>query len=160
MRRQHLGYVLLALAMLGTPACSRSDNTTHSSGRDAAPAAQAAGQTSEPEPGPGPAPAARPEPRTPAERPDPVAGTTGMMTRTTADPAEVGPDAAITMKIQAKYADDDVVSGRDIDVDTARGVVTLKGSVDSLHERDAAEQLARETEGVKRVVNVLKVAPR
>ena len=72
----------------------------------------------------------------------------------------VGPDAAITMKIQAKYADDDVVKGRNIDVDTANGVVTLKGEVDSLRERDAAEQLARETADVKRVVNQLKVATR
>ena len=62
------------------------------------------------------------------------------------------------MKIQAKYAGDDVVKGRNIDVDTANGVVTLKGEVDSLRERDAAEQLARETAGVKRVVNQLKVA--
>ena len=72
----------------------------------------------------------------------------------------VGPDAAITMKIQAKYADDDIVKGRNIDVDTANGVVTLKGEVDSLRERDAAEQLARETADVKRVVNQLKVATR
>ena len=48
---------------------------------------------------------------------------------------------------------------RNIDVDTDNGVVTLKGSVDSLHERDAAEQIARSTAGVKRVVNTLSVAP-
>ena len=69
----------------------------------------------------------------------------------------VGPDAAITMKIQAKYADDDVVKGRNIDVDTVNGVVTLKGEVDTKRERDAAEQLARETSGVKRVIDELKV---
>jgi len=72
----------------------------------------------------------------------------------------VGPDGAITMKIQAKYAEDDVVKGRNIEVESANGVVTLKGEVDSLRERDAAEQLARETSGVKRVVNQLKVASR
>jgi len=70
----------------------------------------------------------------------------------------VPPDAAITMKIQAKYADDDVVKGRNIDVDTVNGVVTLKGEVDTKRERDAAEQLARETSGVKRVIDELKVA--
>ena len=43
---------------------------------------------------------------------------------------------------------------------SADGVVTLKGQVDSLRERDAAEQLARETAGVKRVVNQMKVAAR
>jgi len=32
--------------------------------------------------------------------------------------------------------------------------------VDTRRERDASEQLARETEGVKRVVNELKVATR
>ena len=48
--------------------------------------------------------------------------------RAAADEANgAGPDAVITMKIQAKYAGDEVVKGRNIDVDTDKGVVTLKG---------------------------------
>jgi osmotically-inducible protein OsmY len=68
------------------------------------------------------------------------------------------PDPWITMKIQAKYLLDADVKGRQIDVDTRNGVVTLKGTVDNAQQKQEAEQIARETEGVKRVVNQLTVA--
>ena len=67
------------------------------------------------------------------------------------------PDPWITMKIQSKYFLDADVKGRQIDVDTNNGVVTLKGTVDSAQQKQEAEQIARETEGVKRVVNQLVV---
>jgi osmotically-inducible protein OsmY len=66
-------------------------------------------------------------------------------------------DGGITTKIHARFAEDDVVKGRRIDVDTKDGVVVLKGSVRSKLEHDRAEELARSTDGVKRVVNNLMV---
>jgi hyperosmotically inducible protein len=69
-------------------------------------------------------------------------------------------DSWITTKIHARFAEDDVVNGRRIDVDTRDGVVALKGSVGSTLERDRAEGLARSTDGVKRVINNLMVEAR
>jgi osmotically-inducible protein OsmY len=66
-------------------------------------------------------------------------------------------DGWITTKIHGRFAEDDVVKGRRIDVDTKDGVVMLKGSVGSKLEHDRAEELARSTDGVKRVVNSLMV---
>jgi osmotically-inducible protein OsmY len=66
-------------------------------------------------------------------------------------------DGWITTKIHARFAEDDAVKGRRIDVDTSDGVVVLKGSVGSKLEYERAEELARSTDGVKRVVNRLTV---
>lgn len=151
MRLQDIRYATLALALLVAPACGRADDTTVNQ-RDTAATERATHQTNEGAPDTRDTEASRSDERS--------TGTGGSLTRSAEEAMGVGPDAAITMKIQAKYADDDVVKGRNIDVDTANGVVTLKGEVDSLRERDAAEQLARETADVKRVVNQLKVATR
>ena len=68
------------------------------------------------------------------------------------------PDPWVTMKIQAKYFLDADVKGRHIDVDTKNGVVTLKGTVENTQQKLEAEQIARETEGVTRVINQLAIA--
>ena len=44
-----------------------------------------------------------------------------------------------------------------IDVANERGIITLTGSVDSEETRQAAEQIARDDQGVISVVNALKV---
>ena len=76
------------------------------------------------------------------------------------DPSGVNrPDAWITMKIQAQYFLDPEVKGHRIDVDTNRGIVTLNGTVSSDVLKQQAERIARETEGVSRVVNRLTVTP-
>jgi osmotically-inducible protein OsmY len=67
------------------------------------------------------------------------------------------PDEWITMKIQSKYFLDTDVKGRQINVDTAEGVVTLKGTVMTEAEKSLAESIAKDTEGVTRVVNQLTV---
>lgn len=67
------------------------------------------------------------------------------------------PDIWVTTKIQSKYFLDPDVKGHQIDVDTKNGVVTLQGSVDNAAQKQAAEQIATETEGVKTVVNRLTV---
>lgn len=69
------------------------------------------------------------------------------------------PDVWITTKIQAQYFIDQDVKGRHIDVDTTEGVVTLKGTVENEQQKQQAEQIARDTEGVKRVQNQLTVGP-
>ena len=67
---------------------------------------------------------------------------------------------SLTAKIKAKMALDDRVHAAAIDVDTKDGVVTLSGEVSSETERQRAVLLARETDGVKSVVDNLKVAVR
>jgi len=64
----------------------------------------------------------------------------------------------LTAKIKAKMALDDRVHSTTINVDTKDGVVTLSGQVSSEMERQRAVLLARETDGVKTVVDNLKVA--
>ena len=69
--------------------------------------------------------------------------------------AEAG---TITAKIKAKMALDDRVKAAKIDVDTDGSVVTLSGRVASEAERARAVQLARETDGVRSVVDELTLA--
>lgn len=66
-------------------------------------------------------------------------------------------DAAITAAVKAKLAADGDINPFNIDVDTNEGVVTLQGRVEKEEARTKAEQLARETDGVRRVVNLVKV---
>jgi osmotically-inducible protein OsmY len=72
---------------------------------------------------------------------------------------EVVRDASLTTKITAKMALDDLVKARTIDVTTDGPVVTLSGRVHSQAERERAVRIARETEGVQRVEDRLKVEP-
>jgi osmotically-inducible protein OsmY len=66
-------------------------------------------------------------------------------------------DAWIATKIQSKYFLDADVKGRDVSVSVENGTVTLTGSVDSEAEKKTAEQIARETEGVGEIRNLLTV---
>ncbi len=70
------------------------------------------------------------------------------------------PDPWITTKVQAQYFLDPQIKGHEISVDTTRGIVLLEGSVETAEQKRQAEQIARETEGVTRVVNRLTVAKR
>jgi hyperosmotically inducible protein len=66
-------------------------------------------------------------------------------------------DGSLTAKIKAKMALDDSVNAREINVDTVDGVVTVSGRVRSEASRNRALQLARETEGVRKVVDRVTV---
>jgi hyperosmotically inducible periplasmic protein len=68
-------------------------------------------------------------------------------------------DAWITTKIQSRYWIDERVKGHNIDVTTKNGVVTLAGEVNSQGARQQALDLARDTDGVTRVVDQLKIKP-
>jgi hypothetical protein len=103
----------------------------------------------------------------------PAVGTTGTIDteKARARGAEIGEKAAVavakvketvseaevTGKIKAKMALDDLVKARAIDVTTTGTTVTLAGTVSSHAEHDRAVALARETEGVTKVVDGLRI---
>ncbi|HEX2223500.1 MAG TPA: BON domain-containing protein [Thermoanaerobaculia bacterium] len=66
-------------------------------------------------------------------------------------------DAGITAAVKAKLAADGDINPFNIDVDTVDGVVTLTGKVAQAEARSKAESLARDTDGVKRVNNLITV---
>ena len=67
-------------------------------------------------------------------------------------------ESALTAKIKSKMALDDHVKARSINVDTTGSVATLTGVVASKDERKRAVQLARDTEGITRVVDKLEIS--
>ena len=66
-------------------------------------------------------------------------------------------DGTLTASIKSKFIADKYVPAATIDVDTYEGRVTLNGTVKSYVARSQAEKLARETKGVRDVVNNLEV---
>jgi hypothetical protein len=66
-------------------------------------------------------------------------------------------DASTTAKVRTKLAGDERVSAFDVNVSTRDGIVTLKGSVDERGAKQAAEEIARSTEGVSDVVNMITI---
>jgi hyperosmotically inducible protein len=73
---------------------------------------------------------------------------------------EVIDDTWITTKIKADFVNEDALKGSDINVDTNNHVVTLKGTVATLAGKTRAQEIAKTTKGVNRVVNELTVAPK
>lgn len=67
-------------------------------------------------------------------------------------------DATITGSVKSMLLADSRTQGFDINVDTARGVVTLNGGADSQAAKNAAGELASNATGVVRVDNRLVVA--
>src|SRR5215208_4387904 len=82
--------------------------------------------------------------------PSPVA-TSGVV------PAPSQSDPTVATLIQAKFFVDPVIKTRNIEVQAANGVVTLKGSVASETERAQALSLARSSSGVQRVEDYMVV---
>ena len=72
-------------------------------------------------------------------------------------PGQVVDDGTITTKVKAKLFNDAILSGFAISVKTFKGEVTLTGSVDSKYTRDKAAFLARNTLGVSKVHNLIKI---
>jgi hypothetical protein len=71
-------------------------------------------------------------------------------------------DAGITTAVKSKMAADDTVKAYQIDVDTSNKVVTLRGEVSSPAAETMAIQIARDTDGVRDVIDeirVVQVAP-
>jgi hyperosmotically inducible periplasmic protein len=67
-------------------------------------------------------------------------------------------DSAISATVKARMAADSDISPFNIDVDTNEGVVILRGYVGKPAARTKAEELAKETDGVRRVINLITVA--
>ncbi len=65
-------------------------------------------------------------------------------------------DAALTAKIKSKMGLDDHVKAADIHVSTTGHVVTLTGTARSADEHRRAVELARDTEGVKKVIDEIR----
>src|SRR5258706_440937 len=68
-------------------------------------------------------------------------------------------DSVVTAKVKGELATEKQTSAIKIGVDTVGGVVTLSGTVPTDIEKNKAEELAKKTGGVKRVVNKISVDP-
>ncbi|MEO8099441.1 MAG: BON domain-containing protein [Acidobacteriota bacterium] len=66
-------------------------------------------------------------------------------------------DAWIHTKIAAKLATDKDTPAHKINIDVDNNIVTLRGTVGSATAKSEAERIAKETDGVKKVVNRLLV---
>ncbi len=66
-------------------------------------------------------------------------------------------DAGITAAVKIALAFEPGVSATEINVDTDRGVVTLRGEVKTESERQLAAKVAEDAANLKEVVNELRV---
>jgi hypothetical protein len=66
-------------------------------------------------------------------------------------------DAWIHAKIVTKLIGDSKTPERNINVDVVHNEVTLRGTVDTAEAKAEAERIAKETDGVRKVTNQLKV---
>jgi hyperosmotically inducible protein len=69
-------------------------------------------------------------------------------------------DAWIHAKIFAKLAADSQTPARKINIDVVNHSVTLRGTVETVTARHEAERVARDTDGVRHVTNLIKVQGR
>lgn len=67
------------------------------------------------------------------------------------------PDAWITGKVKTSLMFHRSVSGLKTEVDTANGIVTLRGEAENQAQKDLATEYALEVEGVKKVNNMMTV---
>lgn len=68
-------------------------------------------------------------------------------------------DRTITAAVKAKLLESPATGGLSINVDTLNGTVALSGFAKSAAEKQAAENIARSTKGVREVRNNLVVRP-
>jgi hyperosmotically inducible protein len=86
-----------------------------------------------------------------------VTGVALAATDTTKSAGTVVDDAVITTRVKAALIGDPVTKARNIEVETARGVVQLSGFVDSSAEKSQATEVVRKVSGVRSVENKLDV---
>ena len=67
-------------------------------------------------------------------------------------------DSWITLKVHSQFVPEDALKDSDIDVDTTKGVVMLNGTVASEAGRAKAIAIAKATDGVKNVMDHLRIA--
>ena len=73
---------------------------------------------------------------------------------------EVMTDGWVTTRVHTRFVTEDLLKDSDISVDTDKHVVTLKGTVTTAAGRMKASTIAKNTEGVRRVVNQLTIGPK
>jgi osmotically-inducible protein OsmY len=73
---------------------------------------------------------------------------------------EVITDGWITSRISAKFVNEDLLKDSNINVDTDNHVVTLHGTVLTAAGRRRAVEVAKEVEGVHRVVDRMTIGPK
>jgi hyperosmotically inducible protein len=84
-----------------------------------------------------------------------VVGCTSTPTQQSA--GEAIDDGVVTAKVKAKLIEDPVTKAHQINVETFKGTVQLSGFVENDQARTRALQLARDTDGVKRVKDALEI---
>ena len=73
---------------------------------------------------------------------------------------EVMTDTWVNTRVAARFVDEPLLKDSNINVDTGKHIVTLKGTVTSKAGRTRATTVARGTEGVHSVVNRLTIGPK
>ncbi len=68
-------------------------------------------------------------------------------------------DAWIHTKVVTKLIANSQTPERNINVDVVNAEVTMRGTVDTAEAKTEAERIVKETDGVKKIVNQLKVVP-
>jgi hyperosmotically inducible periplasmic protein len=68
-------------------------------------------------------------------------------------------DATITTQVKARFVDDKSVDAASIKVETLKGTVLLSGFAKNAAEKQAAERIARNVNGVQAVRNEIVVRP-
>ena len=84
-------------------------------------------------------------------------GGTGAATTGGRAPSQIAADNATTSAVRSKLAADAGLRLLNVGVDTHDGVVTLRGQVNNVQQRNAAQLAAHSTNGVKAVRNELVV---
>lgn len=69
-------------------------------------------------------------------------------------------NSVVTTSVKSKLFSDPLVKGFEISVETYKGVVQLSGFVSTLEEKQQAEKLARQVNGVRAVKNNIIIKPR
>lgn len=72
-------------------------------------------------------------------------------------PSQKGTDEAISTAVRSKLAAHPALKGLNLGVDTHEGIVTLRGQVAKVEQRNAAQLAARSVQGVRAVQNLLTV---
>lgn len=68
-------------------------------------------------------------------------------------------DAGITTTVKSRLLEDKRVAGTSISVETLNGTVMLSGFAKSSEEKSAAENIARQVNGVRLVKNEIAIRP-
>jgi hyperosmotically inducible periplasmic protein len=68
-------------------------------------------------------------------------------------------DATITTQLKSRFVENKAVDAASIKVETLNGAVMLSGFAKSASERNTAEAIARDVNGVKSVKNEIAVRP-